>query len=569
MKKIFYYIMLSAMCVLPFSCSLDEESRTEIDKNRFMLNAQEAETVLLGVYQGLVSDAMYGMNLSILLNLATDCEHVEGNTTENWRIVPTNAFNSSQAEIQQTWAGLYKAIYNANDFIETLSQRMKAYNETDKQLAYIYLAEAKTIRSICYFELVRRYGNVPLMETTAMSEQAPSTFVQEKPEVIYQFIEKDLTFACQVLPYATEDVQRTNTKYRLSKGAALGLLTKVYATWAGYPVKDESKWEEAAKTAKVLVESRKHALLNDFEALWENTCNGKWDPTESLIEISFYSPTASSGASDPCGRIGKWNGVKATMIAGERGSNAGNVKVIHPFVLKWRNKDLKEGETYHEDNVKDKRLALSVANYIYNPDRKLCTQGRSDSDEKALEDDRLPEMKNKEKQGYTPAKWDIEKYCQNKLINNDKSNVNWYFLRYADVLLLYAEALNEWKGYPTTEAYEAINEVRRRAYGSNEYDLKGLSYEAFRQAVKDERAYELAFEGHRRMDLVRWGIYYKTVKETYNAINRWFEDPSPEINKPFNTAGRYTKLGKHELLPIPQRDMDLCEKFVQNPGWEQ
>lgn len=100
MKKIFYYIMLSAMCVLPFSCSLDEESRTEIDKNRFMLNAQEAETVLLGVYQGLVSDAMYGMNLSILLNLATDCEHVEGNTTENWRIVPTNAFNSSQAEIQ-------------------------------------------------------------------------------------------------------------------------------------------------------------------------------------------------------------------------------------------------------------------------------------------------------------------------------------------------------------------------------------------------------------------------------------------------------------------------------------
>lgn len=72
-------------------------------------------------------------------------------------------------------------------------------------------------------------------------------------------------------------------------GAALGLLSKVYATWAGYPIYDESKWEEAAKTARTLIESGKHALLSDYEQLWKNTCNGVWDPTESLIEISFYS----------------------------------------------------------------------------------------------------------------------------------------------------------------------------------------------------------------------------------------------------------------------------------------
>lgn len=566
MKKIFYYILLSAMCILPFSCSLDEESRTEIDKTRFMMNAQEAETVLLGVYQSLVSDAMYGYNLSILFNLATDCEQVEGNTTENYRIIPSNAFNSSQAEVQATWAALYKAIYNANDFIEIIQQRMKIYTETDRQLAYFYIAEARAIRGMCYFELVRRFGNVPLMTSTAMSEQAPSTFVQEKPEVIYEYIEKDLIHASQTLPYASEN---SDNKFRITKGAALGLLTKVYATWAGYPVKDESKWEEAAKTAKVLVESKQHSLLNDYEQLWINTCNGVWDPTESLIEISFYSPTASGGASDPCGRIGKWNGVKTTVIAGERGSCAGNVKVIHPFVLKWRTKDLAEGEEYNEETVKDKRLNLSVANYQYNPTKTLYAKGKSDTEAKAIENDRKPDMKNKEKQNYTPAKWDIEKYVQNKLINNDKSNVNWYFLRYADVLLLYAEALNEWKGNPTPEAYAAINEVRRRAFGNNDHDLKGLSPEEFRQAVQDERAYELAFEGHRRMDLVRWGIYYKTVKTTSNAINLWFQDNDPEKNKPYNTAGRYTKLGKHELYPIPQRDMDLCEQFVQNPNWEQ
>lgn len=76
----------------------------------------------------------------------------------------------------------------------------------------------------------------------------------------------------------------------------------------------------------MLVESQKHDLLNDFKQLWENTCNGVWDPTESLIEISFYSPTASGGASDPCGAgIGKWNGVKTTMLAGDVEVAPGNV----------------------------------------------------------------------------------------------------------------------------------------------------------------------------------------------------------------------------------------------------
>lgn len=109
-----------------------------------------------------------------------------------------------------------------------------------------------------------------------MSEQAPSTFVQENHETIYKFIEEDLLYAIQTLPYAIDDTNRQSNKYRMSKGAALGLLTKVYATWAGYPVKDHTKWAEAAKTAKVLVESQKHDLLNDFKQLWENTCNGVW-----------------------------------------------------------------------------------------------------------------------------------------------------------------------------------------------------------------------------------------------------------------------------------------------------
>jgi hypothetical protein len=148
------------------------------------------------------------------------------------------------------------------------------------------------------------------------------------------------------------------------------------------------------------------------------------------------------------------------------------------------------------------------------------------------------------------------------------TNINWYLLRYADVLLLYAEALNEVNGKPTEEAYEAINMVRRRGFGlsitepSEVADLEeGLTYEGFCQAVRDERGWELAGEAHRRQDLIRRGIYAKTVAETYNNLSIWHVNAAE-----YYQAGIYTQEGKHELLPIPQREIDLCG-FKQNPNW--
>ena len=72
--------------------------------------------------------------------------------------------------------------------------------------------------------------------------------------------------------------------------------------------------------------------------------------------------------------------------------------------------------------------------------------------------------------------------------------------------------------------------------------------------------HELAFEGHRRLDLIRWGIYYETIQETYNELKNWWSSASYVVYD-------YTKKGQHELMPIPQREMDLCTQFNQNPGW--
>lgn len=562
MKKIIYYIFALSTIVCSFSsCSLDEETYSEVDKSKFMNNAAEAEVVLGGVYRNMVDDGMYGYHLSLLFTLSTDIAQCEGNNNTSFREIPTNSFTPSNASVQKTWSVLYNGIYNANDFIETLTAKAQNFSYQDKILANMYIAEARALRGLYYFELVRWFGNIVLMTNTEQSKQHPSTFVQSDPKDVYEFIEKDLLFAAENLPYAIDDTNRKDNSFRISRGAALGLLTKVYATWAA---KDESKWEKAATTAKTLIESGKHGLLNDYEQLWKNTCNGIWDPKESLIEVSFYAPTVTGTASeDPCGRIGKWNGVQTTEIAGSRGRNAGNVKVVHTFVRDWREKN------------GDLRCELSVANYKYNhniaPGKVLWTiDDKNPNFEKAEEDEADPEKGQGKKQNYTPAKWDIVKYVDssNALLNNDKSNVNWYILRYADVLLLYAEALNEWKKSPTQDAYEAINMVRRRGYGqpinnaSKIADLPAMSYTEFRQAVRDERAYELAFEGHRRQDLVRWGIYYETIVQTAQNLVNWYSN----ANYP---ARQYTKKGKHELFPIPLRDYDLMKpNCKQNPGWD-
>ncbi len=557
-KNIFRYIAsgLLALIVLG-SCSLNEQNFTEVEKDKYVNSAKDAEKVLLGVYRSMTNEGLYRYHLSLLFTLPTDLAKCEGSSTNGFRLVPANAYTSTQDEVRATWKELYSAIYNANDFLENLSSKVDTYNDVDKKLATVYMAEARCLRALYYFELLRWYGHITLTTKTSASQESPKTFEQTAPDSVYRFIEADLKYAVQNLPYASDDQLRSDNSFRMSKGAALGLLTKVYATWAGYPVHDESKWEEAAKTAKVLIESGKHHLLTDYEQLWKNTCNGKWDSAESLIEVSFYSPSITGrGTEDASGRIGKWNGVSASGIKGIR--NAANWRVIPTFLGSWPN------------HANDKRWAISFADYRYTAKGKqtLSNQGTF---EESFAEDAKDELKRSYANNICPGKWDTEKYVEenNYLVDANLSNVNWYVLRYADVLLLYAEALNEWHKRPTAEAYTAINMVRRRGYGlpvatpSSVCDLSGLDYASFQQAVRDERAYELAFEGQRRQDLVRWGIYYQSIKKTEQDLVNWYSEGAT-----YYICSEFTQEGKHELLPIPQRDLDLLPKYQQNPKWQ-
>lgn len=541
MKNIFFlaglFLMTLSGCEM-----LDENPRSNIDKSDYVKDASQAESVLLGVYRGLSLEGTYGNNLSMLYDLTTDEAQCEGNSNVNFRAIPSGGFNSSHAEIERTWKELYASIYNATDFIEIATRNMENFSEEDRKLTEYYIAEAKVLRALFYFDLVRWFGHIVLVETTDESYLPNEGYEQAAPEKVYEFIEKDLLEAARVLPWASDDLLRKDTAYRLSRGSAYGLLMKVYATWAGYPVHDTGKWAEVVKIGEIMTSSERHSLLPDFEQLWKDAGAAVWNPQEVLIAASFFNLTSGT----PAGRIGKFNGVKADAIAGTRGSNGGYVKVLYPFIADWSTKN-------------DPRFDISVASFNYKGTIKTAYS------QKPIEDS-ASDIKNW--QLCTPGKWDTEKYVpkSNLLIDANFSNISWYILRYADVLLLYAEAINETKKVPDATAYEMVNMVRRRGYGKDIHtadssvDLpQGMGYEEFLAAIKQERSYELCFEGHRKQDLIRWGEYYETVCATSQKLFALEGDANYVIMQ-------YIQKGKNELMPIPLREIDLMG-LRQNDNW--
>ena len=642
MKK-YIVSILAALIILP-SCSLDEKLYTYVREDGYIKDAQSARTVLYGLYRNLCNQTLYGCNLSMAFDMPTDLTKADGFQLVGNRVFTCNAHDASYATVQNTWEYLYKTIFNANDFLEKVEASQEHLSDQDKPVVEVYVAEARVIRALMYFELVRNWKNITLITTTEQSRQLSSTYVQDDPEDVYMFIEKELSEAAAVLPWAKADNLRPDNAYMVSKASALGLLARVYVTWAGYPMQGgEPMWQKAKTTCETIINSGYHDLLEDYEALWDNSCNAKWNPTESLFEISFYSPIISSSAAlNSSGLIGKWNGVYNVTNTTPLVRVDARQRAVATFAAKW------------PDKANDKRFYLSMADFYYQGTDSLGYVVKDKSkvwyDESGIDGIRKVYKTDSGRKvdflkadvigansyslnafidGLYIAKWDLMKYVSksNQMADGNYSNANWYLIRYSDVLLMYAEAENELNG-PTEDAYAAVNAVRRRGYGLYKASVKqeveetpkeepeetpednsggdsddtsepavksdvsdsdepgedesnadegtvapdvtiadlpsGLSQENFRQAVRDERGFELCFEGNRKQDLIRWGIYASTVKATGDALVKWGQK---EQFREYYLAEKYTIEGKHELQPIPQREMDLLPRYKQNPNW--
>lgn len=443
-------IFATGLVILLFSSSckksfLDLAPIAQQNGSNFYKTAEDMKNALTAAYGGLQYSGMYYSSMHIIGDLRSDNTEItdvsagaDQDAVDKFQNLTTNSISST------TWAGHYQAIQSANIVIE----KIKAVN-MDENLKARYTGEARFLRALMYFNLVRIFGDVPLVTEIISNPEDGYKYKRESVENVYNQIINDLKDAESILSYEYTGVDIG----RATKGAAMSLLGKVYLT--------QNKWELAAQKLKEVIDQtnlNKYQLLPAYASVFGIANeNGR----ESIFEVQFKKGANGEGSpfTNQFAPIG--SGTAVVAIGNPLGQNIPTANMNNTY------------------EANDLRKAVSMRNtYVLG--------------------------------GNTVTYNYIVKYSGTPAAYLDSDN-NWIVLRYADVLLMYAEALNEIGYVPDGPAFGYLNQIRARAglalKTSNNAvaALKVVDQAAFRAAIEQERRVELAFEGHRWFDLVRTG----------------------------------------------------------------
>jgi len=419
MKKI-TMLLVVLVSIYSTSCKkfLDTKPTDFVVPEQYYNNEQQLNEALAGVYSSLAATDAYGLALSFNDVIGND-EGFYKNTTPN--PFPANYdIVVSDAGINNTWNALYRGINYANNLLANINKPAMDENKRN-----VIKGEALFLRAYMYFKLVTMWGDVPLLlEPTTDSRKVNNPATPSKD--IYAKILKDMTDAKDIV----NDYNANGTPIHVSKTAIEGMLARVCLKMAGEPLKDVSKYTEARAWADSVIQSHVHSLNPDYKQIFINECADLFDNSykEVLWEIDFYGN--NMGGKSIGGRWAKVMAVRNT------------------------NKDI-----YSEG-------FLGATPYLYN----LYSPGD------LRRDWAIAPWSIYKNNGTIPVitppsdiysrsgtKWPRE-YEDVQPLSTVYSPTNYPIIRYSDVLLMFAEADNEING-PTAQAYDAINSIRRRAYG--------------------------------------------------------------------------------------------------------
>jgi len=426
-----------------------------------------------------------------ILDIMSDDAHKGSNPNDQLPTVgPYENFThtTTQDGLDRWWSALYEGIKRANVVIEKVPPI-----PMDTDLRNRYVAEASFLRGLYYFDLLRAFGGVPKVTSTNPPTKLPRTSVDE----IYDLIISDLEYAAQNLPeksaYSIEDAGRA------TRGAAKSLLARVYLF--------RSDFVNAEKYALEVILSDEYDLESAFTDA--NGKNGEHG-IESVFEIGAMEVDGAGGD-----QYANTQGVRGSPNRGW-GFNRPSLDLRYSF------------------EPGDPRLDGTIIDLGETIDGVLILGDGTTPDEILDEGDNVIEVECYNQKVWYPGTNTITQWGHNRRL-----------IRYADVLLMAAEALNE--NDNPDDALLYLNDVRRRAREGNNSilpDITETDKSALRDIIFDERRHELALEGHRFWDLVRTGR-------------------APSVLGPLGFV-----TGKHELLPIPQNEIDISQgSLVQNPNW--
>lgn len=484
-NRALHIIGAAALLLATASCEdwLDMPSESKTDSSSVFSTVSRAEMAVVGAYASL-----HTQELGYQLLEGTD-ESASKETNSKYN-VSNYDYTATSSMLSSTYTTMYKAIEYANVCIKNIPEM--SVSESEQTKVNSLLGEALAIRAYAYWNVVRFYGDVPYSDVpTSELESFSSSRVSR--DTIYDHCVADLQRAVELLPWRSEGM--VTTTERFTKNAAYGILARVALYAAGYSLRwdlstvpydastcriaqrdDQNRVREllqiAADACKAVIDKGENSLLDDYDQVFRNLGNQTYD-NETMFEYGWY------GANSADVRTGYTNGIP-TSGTDNNGLGKGGTQMIAMPTF------------YFEFEDGDQRRDVSVCNYG------LLL-------------------------GSTPTAYQLNTYAgmgvgkyrinwkSERGTSDSKRDINWPILRYSDVLLMYAEALNELNNGPTAEAISAVKEVRMRAFRGDEAKAGNIptGYEDFKNFLIEERKLELSNEGLRKSDLTRWGILYE------------------------------------------------------------
>ncbi len=560
MKKLYILgVALGTMMALS-SCDdfLTEDVRGSENLDTYFQTADEVNSYVGGCYFEIAKGGGWWQiyNPWLMFDITTD-DLWDGNTTQDdgyqevTHFMPTA---QSSGILQNFWGARYQGINTCNVALERIPGA-----HMDEAEKTIRLAEVRFLRAFFYFDLVRNFGGVPMVTKYG---QLTAGLGRSSQEDCYKFIEEELKLAAADLPQRSE--WASADMGRATRGAALGILGKAQLY--------QAKWDEAKTTLKTIIDEGQYELLPNFGDVWSVKHNNS---KESLFETQqmYGGDTYATGGSLTV-VTGCRNGVGDGWSWGQPTSDLENA-----FIAAGDNERLKwtiiktacssiAGETQFSKFVANNTNVCGINDQKYQDYKKQF--GWTDNTYRST----YIIDPAQHKSARIIRKYFVPLADRPEVYNIDKIPLNHRILRYADVLLMYAEACVEASTPDNSQAQWALNEVRHRV-GLSDVTSTGT---ALRDAIRAERRLELAHEQCRLYDLRRWdcangkkmmcnvmgpdGSFVKYNKsdnaDMYEAWNQI---------EPSDKGVRFQE-NRDLLYPIPLYEIQHANGAIeQNPGW--
>lgn len=526
MKNIFITIVsFSLLGITSCESFLEEDPFNTVDPGTLFQDEQGAIAAVNATYKMMSRNQnSFGRDLLFITEQPTETVTTRRDASDNRGRMDNWIWDESHGFFAPVWTEAYAVINAANGVIENVPN----IEDINPRVQDRVIGEAKFLRAFNYFLLVRMWGDVPLRTEQIKGASDKLNLPRSPASEVYGVIIQDLKDAELVLPTKDgyDDFDGANTG-RATRGAARALLSKVYLQKGATPeVSESTDFGESLKYSNLVITDEDYELSTGYRSIFDvESENGP----EVIFDIQQTGVAGLGG--DLSGHV-----VPRNSNIGRR--SWGNFHAEVPFFEEYDLNDQRKDSYILEYNLGEETVTYDPSNFV---DDNYVTDG--------------------------PGFFKLAE-IDASIGSGAQERPNKVLLRYADVLLMHAEAVNEVNG-PTVEAYNSINQVRSRA-GIPDLTT-GLSYQQFKDSVFVDRRKELIFEFHGWFDGLRnWEFFTDRVlanvaiRNTKIGSGDW---PGGNNAAPRSFTSENIKADKFRLFPVPGSIMDTNPELVQNPGW--